>query len=504
MKTVVITRILPLFFLLAGWTAAYSQDQPEVPGDQFSLEGALELFKKSSSPEEFERMLNSEDSKVNNLDLNGDGYIDYIRVVDRNEGNVHLFILQAVISKTESQDVAVIELEKQENGKAVLQITGNEDIYGVETIIEPTREVQVYAGTTTSRTVVNVWAWPCVQYIYSPFYASIWISPWGWSGYPVWWHPWRPVAYYVYDPWWRPYRSYYSVCYTHRVVYAPRIYRSYRTTSVIVHDRHYAQVSHYRSTHRYDNHYYGSRNGRDRNDRGWNRNDNNHHNDGHNNDHHNGNGNGNGNHNGTGHGDNGHNNNGHNNHDNNSNGRQRLSASDYYTHSRSSSGNSTRTYQRTSDNVNRGSSSETKPTYSNRPVTDYKRNAPQNSSAGQQRSNIPERWSRSSSGGNVNRQQQNGNNVNRSSSGFSTPTRSTSGYQRGTQQQSSGQQRYSIPERRSGGSTNSSSQHMSRPSAPSHSSGSSGSHSYQRSGGSGGNSGGGGSRSSGQHSRGRH
>src|SRR6187402_1131251 len=167
MKTLVLNKMLSLVLLISGGIAAYGQNnQSQVPGDNFSLEGALELFKKSASPEEFEQLLNSEDSKVNNLDLNGDGYIDYIRVIDRNEGNVHAFILQAVISENESQDVAVIELEKQANGKAVLQITGDEDVYGIETIIEPTTEVKVNAGTSTARTVVNVWAWPSVQYVY--------------------------------------------------------------------------------------------------------------------------------------------------------------------------------------------------------------------------------------------------------------------------------------------------------------------------------------------------
>src|SRR5687768_2273768 len=117
--------------VMSGWITSYSQAiEPEVPGDQFSLEGALELFKQSESPEEFEKLLNSPDSKVNNLDLNGDGYIDYVRVLDSYEGNVHAFILQAVIAESEYQDIAVIELEKLANGKAVLQIIGNEDIYG--------------------------------------------------------------------------------------------------------------------------------------------------------------------------------------------------------------------------------------------------------------------------------------------------------------------------------------------------------------------------------------
>jgi len=267
MKTNVINKVFSLFLLMLGGVAIYGQgNQAEVPGDHFSLEGALELFKKSASPEEFEQLLNSEDSKVNNLDLNGDGYIDYIRVIDRNDGNVHAFILQAVISEKESQDVAVIELEKLANGKAVLQITGDEDVYGVETIIEPTTEVRTYAGTTTTRTVVNVWAWPSVQYIYSPYYTSVWVSPWRWSVRPVWYRAWRPVDYYVYSPYWYSYRPYYTSCHTHRV-YAQHIYQPYRTTSVIVYNRHHTQIDHYRTTNRSHQHYSGREySGRDRND----------------------------------------------------------------------------------------------------------------------------------------------------------------------------------------------------------------------------------------------
>jgi hypothetical protein len=248
-------------------TMAYGQPvEPEVPGDNFSLEGALDLFKKSKSPEDFERLLNSPDSKVNNLDLNGDGYIDYIRVFDRTEKNVHAFILQAVISDSESQDIAVIELEKLDNGKAVLQIIGDEDIYGVETIIEPTSEVRTYAGTMSSTTVVNVWAWPSVQYVYGPYY-NVYYSPWRWHAYPVWWRSWRPVSYVHYYPIYHVYRPYYSYCHTRRISYAYNIYRPYRTTSVVVYDRHRHQITDYRS-HRHDDHRYGSRSDRGSYDRG--------------------------------------------------------------------------------------------------------------------------------------------------------------------------------------------------------------------------------------------
>lgn len=230
--------------------AAFGQGiEPEVPGDNFNLQGALELFKKSASPQDFEERLNSPDAKVNNLDLNGDGYIDYIRVFDREDRNVHVFILQAVISERESQDVAVIELEKQANGKAVLQIIGDEDLYGIETIIEPTREVYTYAGTTTSNVQVNVWSWPVVRYVYGPMYTSLWVSPFTWYVHPRWWQPWRPVAYVYYAPLWNPFRPYYALCYSHRVVYAHHIYAPYRRTSVVVHTRYNSRVVHYRSNH---------------------------------------------------------------------------------------------------------------------------------------------------------------------------------------------------------------------------------------------------------------
>lgn len=256
----------------AGTMAAagfQSNSAEEVPGDNFSLEGALELFKKSTSPQEFEQLLNSPDSKVNNLDLNGDGEIDYIRVVDKTEGNIHAFILSAVVSSNESQDVAVIELEKRADGTAVLQIVGDADVYGIETIIEPTDEVRVNAGASTRRTIVNVWAWPSVQYVYGPYY-NVWVSPWRWSYYPGWYRPWRPYAWTVYDPYWAPYRPYYSVCYRHRVVYAPVIYRPYRATSIIVHNRHYTQIDNFRTTshgYRYDRNSDHGRNNRYDNDR---------------------------------------------------------------------------------------------------------------------------------------------------------------------------------------------------------------------------------------------
>lgn len=242
---------------MAGSLAAktpVSSDSTGVPGDNFSLEGALEMFKKAESPEQFEKMINTEDNKVNNLDLNGDGDIDYIKVIDKAEGDAHAFILQAAVSDSESQDIAVIELEKTGGNNAAVQIVGDEDIYGEQVIVEPAGE---NARTTTSaqartrsvattNVVVNVWAWPVVHRVYAPGYV-VWVSPWGWRARPVWWHPWRPVHYRVFYPYRAPYHRHYVVVHHHRVVHAHRIYTPVRTTSVTVHTRHRASVDHYRA-----------------------------------------------------------------------------------------------------------------------------------------------------------------------------------------------------------------------------------------------------------------
>lgn len=58
----------------------------------------------------------------------------------KQDGDVHVFILQALVSETESQDIAVIELEKTGDNEANVQIIGDEEIFGEEMILEPTEE----------------------------------------------------------------------------------------------------------------------------------------------------------------------------------------------------------------------------------------------------------------------------------------------------------------------------------------------------------------------------
>jgi hypothetical protein len=253
--------------LHSGAQGRAGTDSTGLPGDNFSLQGALALFQRAGSPEDFEKLLNTQDNHVNNLDLNGDGEADYIRVIDHADKNAHALVLQAVVSEKENQDIAVIELEKTGDTSAIVQIIGDEDIYGEEVIVEPGEgeeegsddEAAIFYHSSPAthgpsnhgydagaqRIVVNVWYWPSVRFLYAPGYRP-WISPWRWRAYPGWWRPWRPLAWHA----WRPFRGsfhrHFAIVRTHRVLHAHRIYRPLRVSSVSVRTRHAAAVGNYR------------------------------------------------------------------------------------------------------------------------------------------------------------------------------------------------------------------------------------------------------------------
>tara|TARA_Y100000385_G_C13091938_1_gene639222 strand:+ start:1823 stop:2911 length:1089 start_codon:yes stop_codon:yes gene_type:complete len=245
-----LTSILAALLLSVSFTTA-QEKQSGMPGDNFSLEGALELFKTAESPEHFEELLNKEDGQVNNLDLNEDGDIDYIRVIDHLEEDAHAITLQVPIGKNDAQDIAVIAIEKTGQDNATLQIIGDEEIYGEEVIIEPFGEVGSSDGKggpsaeyTVSRVVVNVWFWPSVRYMYRPTYRA-YVSPFSWGYYPGWWRPWKPLSWAFYGPRVSTWRIGYRVTPTLRLTRARRIYTPRRTTSVTVVNRYKVNKTNY-------------------------------------------------------------------------------------------------------------------------------------------------------------------------------------------------------------------------------------------------------------------
>ena len=179
--------------------------------ENLDLKTVATLFGQAKDLEQFEALLNNPDSAFSNLDLNGDGEVDYLRVIETADDNRHLVVIQAVLAKDIYQDVASIFVEKDANNQVTVQVIGDEYIYGADYIIEP---VYIY------QPVIYDWFW-------GPSWVC-WHSPYYWGYWPGWWRP-----YYCIDPF-----LYWDHCYWHHYHHP---ICSYRTG----HHHHH----HYRSMH---------------------------------------------------------------------------------------------------------------------------------------------------------------------------------------------------------------------------------------------------------------
>lgn len=231
---------------LTGIVRAEETDTPEKIGDNLDLMAVLDAFKTAETIEDFEKKLNDPESKINNLDLNEDDAVDYIRVIDNYDGDAHAFTLRIDLDDEESQDVAVIELEKTGKDNAVIQVVGDEELYGEDYIIEPKEEMSA-GQMPPALVVVNVWRWPSVRFVYGSRYKP-WRSPWRWHHYPAWWKPWRPHRWGVYRGFHTNRYTRYHVVHVHRVGNAHKIYHKNRRTCKRIrthkhHHKHYAGTS---------------------------------------------------------------------------------------------------------------------------------------------------------------------------------------------------------------------------------------------------------------------
>ena len=53
--------------------------------NNLDLKAVATVFGESANLEEFEKKLNDYDTQISNLDLNNDGQVDYLRVIEKNE-----------------------------------------------------------------------------------------------------------------------------------------------------------------------------------------------------------------------------------------------------------------------------------------------------------------------------------------------------------------------------------------------------------------------------------
>lgn len=181
--------------LMADETITVTATNADI-SENLDLKMVATLFGQAKDLGEFEQMLNNPDSAFSNLDLNGDGDVDYLRVVETADQNRHLIVIQAVLAKDVYQDVASIFVEKDPESESVtIQVIGDEYIYGANYIIEP---VYIY------RPMIYDWFW-------GPSWVC-WHSPYYWGYWPGWWHPYHCIAHHLYWDHCYWHHHYYPIC----------------------------------------------------------------------------------------------------------------------------------------------------------------------------------------------------------------------------------------------------------------------------------------------------
>ncbi|WP_343694985.1 hypothetical protein [Flavobacterium sp.] len=183
--------------------------------DNLDLRAVASMFGESANLQDFERRLNDPKYQISNLDLNGDDEVDYLRVIESVEDRTHVVIIQAVLDRDVYQDVATIDVERDNYNKVSVQVVGNTYLYGDNYIYEPV--YSVVPVIYTSFWVTN----------YRPYYST-----WYWGYYPTYYSAWRPYPVYRY-------RNNINVCInvhnsynyvnTRRSYRAPAIYETRRT-----------------------------------------------------------------------------------------------------------------------------------------------------------------------------------------------------------------------------------------------------------------------------------
>jgi hypothetical protein len=169
---------LVILFVISGFFNQCSDSKPRAQynvevtkynkaADGLDLKSVGTLLEKSKNATDFETLLNSKDEGINNLDLNQDNIVDYIKVTEYGDKRTKGFSLTTEVSPGEEQEIATIEVEKANNRQANVNIHGNQQIYG------NSHHNYLYSGVGT---------FLLMSYLFSPH--SLYASPYGWGRYP--------------------------------------------------------------------------------------------------------------------------------------------------------------------------------------------------------------------------------------------------------------------------------------------------------------------------------
>jgi len=125
------------------------------------------LFGKASSLQEFEQFLNDPRIQASNLDLNNDGYIDYLKVIGVYQHNKYIIQIQSTLGMNQYERIASIIVGNISYRNPSIQIQGNPAIYGRNYFLTP-----VYSQR------------PNILWSFSTLNYHTWESPYYWGYYP--------------------------------------------------------------------------------------------------------------------------------------------------------------------------------------------------------------------------------------------------------------------------------------------------------------------------------
>ena len=129
------------------------------------LQAVAAAFAEANSVQEFERILNSSRYMINNLDLNRDGWVDYLRVIETRQGYKHAFLIQACLAPAMFQDVATLVAEWYAD-RLYVEVIGDRYLYGYNYVVRPVFVKRPPLWNVFGRPNYNPWASP---YYYGSF-----------------------------------------------------------------------------------------------------------------------------------------------------------------------------------------------------------------------------------------------------------------------------------------------------------------------------------------------
>jgi len=181
------------------------------------LNAVAAAFAESHSVKEFEQLLNSTRYMINNLDLNRDGWVDYLRVIETRNGYYHAMLIQACLAPGVFQDVATLVAERRADVLYV-EVVGDPYLYGYNYIVRP-----VFIKR------------PPMWNVYGQTSYTVWSSPYYWGYYPSYYTQPKPIYLNHYQAYVNTYMTNHHYC--HHCDYPTTVFYSGYSTMTQPHRR---------------------------------------------------------------------------------------------------------------------------------------------------------------------------------------------------------------------------------------------------------------------------